>query len=230
MFSFTKNIISKILKKTKSISIKKWLLVFSLSVTGIFLTVYLSHRYIQTFSAPYIYTSTSDLPSVKVALLLGTSRTNKYGYDNLYFKHRIKAAYELYASGKIKKILVSGDNRFSYYNEPKDMHDELVKLGVPDSCIVYDYAGLRTFDSMVRCKTIFGQDSVIVVSQAFHNERAIYIGRKKEIVCFGYNAKDVHSSRSWFVNLREYFSRFKCLLDIHVLHTQPRHGGEKIVI
>jgi SanA protein len=230
MFKRLQSIWFKFWHKLRAISLKRWLLIGTLFVCLSFFAAFVSHNHIQKFSSPFIYSTTSRLPAVKVALLLGTSRTNKYGYNNLYFNYRITAAHELYASGKIKKIIVSGDNRFSYYNEPKDMHDELVKLGIPDSCIVYDYAGLRTFDSMVRCKSIFGQDSVIVVSQRFHNERAIYIGRKKGMICFGYNAKDVNSSRSWMVNLREYFSRLKCVLDIYILNTTPKHGGEKIVI
>ena len=196
----------------------------------IWLTVWLSYHHIQKFSATFLYDDVSKIPYNKVGLILGTSKTTKHGYNNPFFTYRVQAAKILYAAGKIKTIIVSGDNRFNDYNEPKDMHDALVKLGVPDSAIVYDYAGLRTFDSMLRCKTIFSQDSITVISQKFHNERAVYIARHHAIACIGFNAQTVPTSKSFMVTIREYFSRFKCLLDVYILDTKPKHGGEKITI
>jgi SanA protein len=207
--------------------ISKWSIVFC-GIT--WLTVWLSYHHIQKFSASFLYTDASKIPYNKVGLVLGTSKTTKHGYNNPYFTYRVQAAKTLYAARKIKIIIVSGDNRFNDYNEPKDMHDALVQLGVPDSVIVYDYAGLRTFDSMIRCKTIFSQDSITVISQKFHNERAVYIARHNNITCIGFNAQTVSYSKSFMVTLREYFSRFKCLLDVYVLNTKPKHGGEKITI
>ncbi len=209
---------------------RKWYWI-SFTLCGITLFAsFLAHRHIANYASPYVYDSVKSIPFNKVGLLLGTSKQGKYGGPNAYFHYRIQAASILFKAKKIKKIIVSGDNRFIDYNEPKDMHDALVNAGVPDSCIIYDYAGLRTFDSMLRCKTIFGQDSITVISQLFHNERAIYIGRKNQLACVGFNAQNVTNAYSYKVILREYFSRLKCLLDIYVLNTHPKHGGKKIKV
>lgn len=174
---------------------------------------------------------TSDLQNVKpckVGLVLGTSPQLKGGYPNLYFTYRIDAAVKLFNAQKVKYLLLSGDNRRDDYNEPKEMHDALVNRGVPDSSIVLDYAGLRTFDSMVRCKDIFGQDSVIVISQQFHNARAVYIANKIGLVACGFNAQEVTTQKAIKIKVREFLSRIKCVMDIYVLNTKPKHLGEKV--
>jgi SanA protein len=142
----------------------------------------------------------------------------------------MKAAARLYDKKIISRIILSGDNRENNYNEPRQMKKALLALGLPDSSLVLDYAGLRTFDSMVRCKEIFGQDSVIVVSQEFHNARAIFIGRKQGMKVFGYNADKVTTQNTTAMRLREFFSRIKCVLDLYLLDTRPRHLGERINI
>lgn len=199
-------------------------------IAVITITLWASHSYIADFSKPYLFSDTTIIPFNRVGIVLGTSKQSRYGGSNAFFYKRILAAAQLYHSGKVKKLIVSGDNRFNDYNEPRDMREALIRNGVPDSCIISDFAGLRTFDSMVRCKQIFGQDSVTVISQQFHNERAIYIARHSGIHCIGFNAPDVTTSRSVLVSMREYLSRFKCLLDIHILGTRPRHYGEKVKI
>jgi SanA protein len=170
------------------------------------------------------------LPACKTALVLGTSPHLSSGLENPYFAYRIEAAERLVRTGKVSMLILSGDNRVNDYNEPKRMRAELLKRGVPDSCMVLDYAGLRTFDSMIRCREVFGQDSVIVVSQEFHNARAVFIGRKNGIAAFGFNARNVTPQQSYKTVFREFFSRIKCVLDIYVLGTKPKHLGEKIRI
>jgi SanA protein len=140
------------------------------------------------------------------------------------------AAARLYEAKKVHKFILSGDNRVNDYNEPKDMKKALMKKGIPDSCIVLDYAGLRTFDSMVRCKEIFGQDSVVVVSQQFHNARSLFIANKIGLTAFGFNAKKVTTQKTVKMKFREFFSRIKCVLDIYVFNTKPKHLGEKIPV
>lgn len=168
------------------------------------------------------------LPACKAAIVLGTSPHLSNGAENLYFTYRIEAARRLYKAGRVKYLILSGDNRVNDYNEPAAMRKALLAKGIPDSCLVADYAGLRTFDSMVRCRDIFGQDSVIVVSQAFHNERAVFIGRQLGMAAFGYNAKEVTTQKALKMKFREFLSRIKCVLDLYVLNTQPKHLGEKI--
>ena len=171
----------------------------------------------------------SKLPNEKVGLLLGTSKTLANGSPNPYFFNRIKAAAELYHSGKIQNIIVSGDNSRKNYNEPEDMKNELVKAGVPVEKIYEDFAGFRTLDSVVRAKEIFGQKSFIVISQQFHNERAVYLARKNGIEAFGYNAKDVNKYAGFKTNAREKLARAKVFWDF-LFDVDPKFGGEKILI
>lgn len=174
----------------------------------------------------------NDLEHVEpnnVGLLLGTSRNLKNGAKNDFFFNRIDAAVELYKGGKIRNIIISGDNSKTDYNEPADMKAELVKSGIPDSLIYLDYAGFRTLDAVVRAKEIFGQNSFIVISQKFHNERAVYLARKFGINAFGYNAKEVEAYKGFKTKLREYFARDKMFLDL-IFGVKPKFMGEKISV
>jgi SanA protein len=151
------------------------------------------------------------------------------GGVNPYYAHRINATINLYKAGKIEYVLVSGDNGSIYYNEPTTIKKDLVKRGIPDDKIFLDYAGFRTLDSMVRAKFIFGLDSVTVISQQFHNERAIYLAEKKGLMAIGFNAKGISGKEGIKVQFREYFARVKVFIDL-LLNTQPRFYGEKIEI
>ncbi|MDZ4665070.1 MAG: ElyC/SanA/YdcF family protein [Bacteroidota bacterium] len=188
------------------------------------------NKHIETKTSPFLYNNINILPKVRVALVLGASNKRANGDDNMYFNNRIKAAYDLYYYGRIQKMILSGDNSKDYYNEPKVMRKALMDMGVPDSAIVLDYAGLRTFDSMIRAKEIFGLDSVMVVSQRFHNERAVFIARENGIIAYGYNASNVIYQNQMKVKVREFFAKVKCFLDVYVLATKPKHLGEKIKV
>ena len=169
------------------------------------------------------------LPNEKVGLLLGTGKFLKNGCKNLYFFNRIDATEQLYKSGKIQYILISGDNSTKNYSEPEDMQAELIKRGIPADKIVLDFAGFRTLDSVVRAKEIFGQNSFIIISQKFHNERAIFLARKYGIEAYGFNAKDVNKYFGFKTKIREYFARVKVFVDF-TLGIEPKFGGEKILI
>ncbi|MBK7667539.1 MAG: YdcF family protein [Sphingobacteriaceae bacterium] len=184
---------------------------------------------INSFSELYIYNSTDSIPTCKTAILLGTSKFMRSGTKNYFFYNRIKAAETLFKSGKVQFVIISGDNSLSYYNEPEDMKKELMKAGVPDSCIFLDYAGFRTFDSMIRAKEVFGQTKFIVVSQEFHNERAIFIARKYGIEAYGYNAEDVSAASGFKTKVRELFARVKVFIDVYS-NKQPKFLGNKIII
>lgn len=192
------------------------------------LTWWANHT-IELTTKDFVTTDISQLPDTKAALLLGTGKLLKDGRLNAYFYHRIQAATELYHSGKIKCIIISGDNGREGYDEPNDMKNELLKNGVPDSVIYLDYAGFRTLDSVVRAKEIFGQDSLIIISQKFHNERAVYIAREKGLVAYGYNAKDVTALVGFKTKVREFFARGKVYVDLF-FGVQPKFLGEKVTI
>lgn len=162
-----------------------------------------------------VYDSVDSIPYREVALVLGTNpNTRITGRKNLYFKYRIEKAAELYKAGKVKTLLLSGDNSIIDYNEPQAMKDSLVAHGVPADAIVLDYAGFRTLDSVVRCKSVFGYDSITIVSQYFHNERAIYIADCRGLNAIAINAKD---GKIWKYPprriIREWISRVKLFVD-----------------
>jgi SanA protein len=209
---------------------KKKLFIYTTLVILIIATfVWWCNYKIEKESAPYLSDTIEHLQDANVGLLLGTSKYLKNGVRNYFFYYRVEAASKLYQSGKIKYILISGDNGRESYNEPQDMKDELIKSGVPDSVIYLDYAGFRTFDSVVRAKEIFGQERFIVISQKFHNERAVFIARKLGISAFGYNAQDVTSYKGFKTKFREFFARAKVYVDL-AIGKQPKFLGNKIKI
>jgi SanA protein len=189
-----------------------------------------TNYWIVHLSEPFIYADLKVIPSCKVALVPGTSSKMASGSTNMFFKYRLQAVSDLYQAGKIQDIIVSGDNGSVYYNEPMEMKKALVELGVPDSCIYLDYAGFRTFDSVIRAWKIFGQKKFIFVSQRFQNERAVFIGRKFGLEITAYNAQDVSQYSGFKTNVREVFARVKVFLDIYVLNQQPRFLGEPVTI
>ena len=128
----------------------------------------------------------------------------------------------------METLIVSGDNRSKYYNEPQKMKNALIEEGVPASRIVCDYAGLRTLDSVVRAKKIFGADKILVISQRFQNERAIYLAQANGIEAFGFNAEDVELQAGYKTKIREVGARVKMWLDVNFLDTAPTHLGDKV--
>lgn len=151
------------------------------------------------------------------------------GRENLYFRYRIDAAAEVWKAGKARCVIVSGDNRTKYYNEPERMRRALIEKGVPGEKIICDFAGLRTLDSVVRAKEIFGVEKIVFISQRFQNERAAYLARANGIEEYaGFNAKDVEGQGGMKTRLREVGARVKMWLDVKVLGTRPRHLGEKV--
>lgn len=198
-----------------------------LILIAILLTI-LANRIISKKSRDFITEDISQLNKQKTGLLLGTSRYLSNGAENPYFFHRIDAAVELYNSGKIDYIIASGDNSRKGYSEPEDMKEELMKRGIPEEKIFLDYAGFRTLDSVLRARAIFGQDSFIVISQRFHNERAVYIARRHGIEAYGYNAGDVHLLNDK-TRLRELLARVKVFWDLF-FNVKPKFYGEPVTI
>lgn len=176
-----------------------------------------------------VFDSTEEVPYNKVGLFLGTGKVLSNGQINLYYKYRIDAAVKLFKAGKVDYILVSGDNSTKNYDEPSTIKEDLIENGVPANKIYLDYAGFRTLDSVVRCKEIFGQSSITIISQQFHNERAIYIAKANHIKAVGFNAQDVNVHYGLKTRLRERFARVKMVLDL-TFGKQPKFLGDQIEI
>ena len=164
----------------------------------------------------------SDIDSIKynkVGLLLGKTPQARIGHiTNYFFIYRIDAAEQLYKAGKIEKILISGDdNSLDGVNEPECMRDSLVARGIPANAIILDGKGYRTISSVINANKVYGLKSFTIISQKFHNERAIYqaehLGLDIENIQ-AYNAKDPKSRRAYLTTIREYFARVKMFWDL----------------
>ncbi|MCX2744348.1 YdcF family protein [Mangrovivirga sp. M17] len=171
--------------------------------------------------------SKNDLTETKVGLVLGTSKFLIQGGENPFFNKRIKAAADLYHSGKVKHLIVSGDNKYQSYNEPRYMYQALIEKGVPHKAITFDFAGFRTLDSVVRARKIFGQDSIVIITQEFHAYRALQISKKYNIKAQAFAAEEVPLKESFFVRSREVLARTAMYADLYILNTQPEHLGER---
>ncbi len=176
------------------------------------------------------YADAAAIPARKVGLVLGCVGRLPDGHRNVFFTHRMQAAAKLFHAGKVRFLLVSGDNHHCTYDETTEMKTELVSLGVPAERIQCDYAGFRTFDSVVRAKEVFGENQLTVISQQFHNERAIFIAQHQGLDLIGFNAQDVGSARGWLVRCREQLARVRTVLDVYLLRTRPHFLGPRIQI
>lgn len=176
------------------------------------------------------YSDPALIPARRVGLVLGCSRTLSGGWRNPFFDNRIQAAARLFHAGKVQYLVVSGDNHVRGYDEPRDMKDSLIEAGVPAGRIYCDYAGFRTLDSIVRVRQVFGQTAITVISQEFHNQRAIFIARHRGVDAIGFNAPDVDTYDSFTTKSREAVARANMLLDIFVFGRAPRFLGKKVEI
>jgi SanA protein len=175
-----------------------------------------------------IYDSVKDIPKKEAAVLLGTSKYISKGKKNYFYVYRINAAVSLWKSGKVNAIIVSGNNESKYYNEPKQMQEDLIKAGVPKKYITKDNSGFRTLDSILRAKEVFDIDDYIIISQKFHLERALFLAKVKGQKVIGFAAKDIAGTKAAKRMVeREYLARTKAFLDLFILNTKAKDYGKK---
>lgn len=167
-----------------------------------------------------IYTDIEKIPEREYGLVLGTVSTVR-GRPNLFFVFRIQAAAELYKAGKIKKIIVSGDNRFKDYNEPEDMKNALLAYDIPAEDILCDYAGRRTLDSVIRAKNVFGCSEFTIISQSDHCRRALFIADGNGIPAIAFAATNVSLRYYRRRVFRETAACFLAWIDVKILHRKP---------
>lgn len=209
----------------------KYLIIIILLLLALYyLTVY-NYNTMAKEAKPFIYTSVKNTPAKRSALVLGCSKYLSENRINYFYKYRIEATVQLWRAGKIKAIVVSGDNGRKGYDEPTQMRDDLVKAGVPAQYIQLDYAGFRTLDSIVRAKAIFDLEDYIVVSQRFHLERAIFIAHEKKQKVVGFVAKGF-ANTIWAKRMkrRELLARMKAWLDLKMFGVEPKFYGEKVKV
>lgn len=185
----------------------KWLLLLFILMLGIDLgTSYLVKD--------QVYTNIEQLPKREYAVVLGTAKYYPSGAPNLYYKYRLEAAKSLFSQQKVDYFLMSGDNKTAYYNEPKMMSSDLLKMGVSTEAIKQDYAGYSTLDSILRADKVFQLKPFTIVSQQFHCERALLIARFHRInaICFAAKYPENH----YRVRIREFFARTAMVLSLLV--------------
>jgi SanA protein len=190
--------------------------------------IFAANRACERATAGRIYSSLAAVPVNDVGVVLGTSKLTKHGKPNLHFDQRIQAAAALYEAGKVRHLLVSGDNHIKTYDEPDDMKAALIAAGVPAGAITCDYAGFRTLDSVVRAKEVFGLTQCTIISEAFHCPRAVWIAQQYGLDAVAYAAPDV-SLKGWSLraDVREEFARTWCAVDLFVLHRGPKFAGPR---
>lgn len=207
----------------------KRLIVGFISIVVLMLVVAIGlDRWISWKTKDYIYDEVQQLPRRQVGVVLGTAKYYRAGVPNQYYHYRIQGAINAYNSGKVKYLLLSGDNAQQSYNEPMTMRRDLIAAGIPASDIVLDYAGFRTLDSIVRTRKVFDTNDFIVITQRFHCERALYIALHMGIQaqCFAVpSPKDILT-----VRVREIFARLGALTDLYILKREPRFLGPLIPI
>ena len=203
----------------------------SFVLISLFIIVCAAEVYTNALANDHCHKNTADCRQGDVGLVLGCSKRFSRSKPSLYFEGRMNAAAELWKTGKLSCIIVSGDNREIYYNEPRDMKEALIKLGVPAEKIVCDYAGLRTYDSVVRAQRIFGVSKMTIISQTFHVKRAVATARHLGIDAQGYCAPRIPFNRPTLLRqfVRERAARVAMMFDL-LIGIEPRHMGEKVAL
>ena len=186
---------------------------------------------IQRSGEARVYDDPALLPVNDVGLVLGTSKeSGGPRRPNPHFYHRIEAAAALYRTGRVKGLLVSGNNDTHGYDEPADMRAALLERGVPAEAITQDNAGFRTLDSVVRAKEVFGQRRLTIITDRFHAYRALFLARHYGIDAVAFPSAEVDLRWSLKARTREWFADTKACLDLYVLHTPPRYLGPPIPV
>lgn len=211
---------------------RRWLIVSGVMILAGIAALLCADVACRSAASGKIFRSTEAIPTNDVALVLGTSKKTARGNPNLHFTQRIEAATALFKSGKVRHLIVSGDNSVKHYDEPTDMRDALVAAGVPMDAITCDYAGFRTLDSVVRAKTVFGLTNFTIVTEAFHCPRSVWIAQRHGLDVVAFAAPDLSARWSARVKMREALARTWCAVDLYVLNRQPKFSGppEKLLL
>ncbi|HEY6328101.1 MAG TPA: ElyC/SanA/YdcF family protein, partial [Blastocatellia bacterium] len=188
-----------------------------------------SNSYVVRSVRPRVFDDADSLPVNDVGLVLGSSPKIAGGV-NPHFKARIEAAAYLFRIGKVKHLLLSGDNHTQGYNEPADMRISLLALGIPDEAMTLDYAGFRTLDSVARAREVFGLTKATIITEEFHIYRALFLASHFGLDAVAYRLPDVPFKSDPGPQVRELGARVKAVLDVFVLDRGPRFTGPRVDI
>ncbi len=189
------------------------------------LLVFFLPRIVTTISSWTRIYQVNDAPAERVAIVFGAG-LNRDGTPTAILRDRVETAAQLYFSGKVQKLLMSGDNRFANYNEPGAMRDYAIRLGVPEDAIVLDYAGRRTYDTCYRARAIFGLDSALLVTQQFHLPRALFLCNMLGVQAIGVEANNYRywPPLMWIWNIREQLATVGAFVDVYLTKPLPVLG------
>ena len=212
----------------KNIFIKIIPILFFLSILILFIFPFCVYKYFNHFSNPYIYSSLSKIPKSYTALILGARVYNNKRISYALYD-RLSSGIELYKREKIVKFLLSGDHGTKEYDEVNTMKYHLLKSGIDPKHIFLDHVGFDTYDSVIRAKKVFGVNEVVIVSQGFHLQRAIFIARKNGIKAYGYISDKRKYRAMGYYKFREMYARVKALMEV-LIGANPKFLGDKISI
>ena len=187
---------------------------FLVGLGGVSAFLLLCQWWVYTAGDSRVFKRVDDIPENEVGLVLGTAKWARKGKLNRFFCYRIDAAVRLYKRGKVRRLLLSGNGVDPGRSEPEQMREELVDRGVPVDALSLDNGGMRTLDSIIRAKQVYGLNRMTIVSQEFHNRRALFLCRAFGIEAVGFNAEDVPASQAVRTFLRELLARVGAVLDV----------------
>lgn len=213
----------------KSPRTRRLLRIVLLALAALVLLMVLCNAWLLTAARGRIFADASAVKRSDVALVLGTS-PRVGNFANPFFEGRMDAAATLWRTGKVKHLLLSGDNSHDYYDEPTAMRAALLSHGVPENAMTLDYAGFRTLDSLVRAREVFGVSRLIVVSDGWHLPRALFLAGRASVDATGFSSAEVPWKWSARTRIREWFSRVKAVADVCLLRTKPKFLGERVTL
>ena len=181
----------------------------------------------QTDQDIYNYSQIDEIPEKPVAIVFGASVNPQTKLPSTILADRIITAVDLYNAGKVGKIIMSGDNRVTHYNEPIVMQHYARILEIPEEDIVLDYAGRRTYDTCYRAKNIFQVDEAILVTQEYHLYRALYTCKALGLDVVGVSSNRQNYKGQFYYNIREIAATLVALLDVHLIHPEPILGDKE---
>ena len=214
----------KILAMLKRMLKVVWRFFLLLAALGV-LAMVLPRMATSLYSMNRIYKN-EEAPASRLAIVFGAG-LRRDGSPTAVLRDRVETAAALYFTGKVEKILMSGDNSYEYYNEPGSMKEYALSLGVPETAIVMDYAGRRTYDTCYRAKAIFGVEEALLVTQGFHLPRALFLCNALGIDSYGIEANNnSYRGRSLMIwNIREQIATLGAFIDVYVSNPLPVLGA-----
>jgi len=198
-----------------------------IGVLGIIL-FYSINSYVDKYAADFCYDELDKIPQADAIIVLGAFVHDEQPSQTL--KERLDNALELYVAGKAGKIILSGDHGTKEYDEVNIMKDYMLEKGVPREDLFLDHAGFNTYDSMYRAKEVFCVNTLLISTQQFHINRAVYIARKLKIDAYGYPSNRWINYYNRQYGLREKFAKIKAFIDVDILKRSPKYLGEPIPI